>query len=120
MLLRRAEQHYSGDALAAQLDRRRLDRSLRQALDAHADAECGLLDRLHSLCEDIPKQEEQDPRRPGIQERAHLRRGIPQAPQGKTEEHGEPRDRTKREDLGHGHRRLQALPVRYSPLGGRF
>jgi hypothetical protein len=39
MLLRRTEQHYAGDSLAAQLDETRLSQSLRQALDRHDVAE---------------------------------------------------------------------------------
>ena len=40
VVLRRAEQRYSGDSLAAQLDTVRLERDLRHALDRHALAEC--------------------------------------------------------------------------------
>jgi len=49
-VLRRAEQHHSGDVLAAQLSEGRLDASLRRALESHARAErdlvCGVLDHL--------------------------------------------------------------------------
>jgi hypothetical protein len=41
--LRLAEQHYSGDALAAQLDETRLDEALRQALGDHGRAERAVL-----------------------------------------------------------------------------
>ena len=43
VVLRRAEQRYSGDSLAAQLDTARLERDLRTALDRHALAECELV-----------------------------------------------------------------------------
>jgi len=43
VVLRRAEQRYSGDSLAAQLDTARLERDLRNALDRHALAECELV-----------------------------------------------------------------------------
>jgi hypothetical protein len=42
-VLRRAEQHFSGDGLAAQLDEQRLDHALRQALAAHDRAERALV-----------------------------------------------------------------------------
>src|SRR4051812_24176434 len=45
-LLRHAEQHHSGDALAAQLNAKRLDADLRRALDAHARAEWDLVTGL--------------------------------------------------------------------------
>lgn len=42
-LLRNAEQHHAGDSLAAQLDAKRLEGELRQALEEHARAERALV-----------------------------------------------------------------------------
>jgi hypothetical protein len=52
LLLRRSEQHYSGDVLAAQLDEKRLEKALREALDRHCRAEHRL---LSSLIDDLDR-----------------------------------------------------------------
>ena len=52
IVLRRAEQRFSGDSLAAQLDGTRLERDLRLALDRHALAECELVTALADRLDD--------------------------------------------------------------------
>ena len=51
------------------------------------------LDRLDTLCEDVPKKEKEDAGRARVQERSHPSRCAAHASEGKSEEHGEPRDR---------------------------
>src|SRR2546427_7572957 len=80
------------------------------------------LDRLDALGENVPEKEEEDSRRPGIQQRAHPGRRVTHAPERESEENGEAGDRAERQDLAHRHRgfvhsRCDTRRGERSPLG---